>query len=57
MNTQQEINDIIQNFIIYATGSNNELQKTLELTLDDYQEVMKEEGCGLEHCPFKKEEV
>lgn len=54
-NTKDEINSIIENFIIYACGSNNKERTILEMTLDDYQGVMLNEGCGLEDCPFLNE--
>lgn len=51
-NTKDEINAILENFIIYACGSNEKERDILEATLEDYQEVMSDEGCGLENCPF-----
>ena len=54
-NTKDEINSIIENFIIYACGSNNKERTILEMTLDDYRGVMLNEGCGLEDCPFLNE--
>lgn len=54
-NSKEEINAIIENFIIYACGSNDKVRTTLELTLEDYQGVMLNEGCGLEDCPFLNE--
>ena len=55
-NSKDEINAILENFIIYACGSNDKERDILEATLDDYQEVMSDEGCGLEDCPFLNEE-
>lgn len=54
-NSKDEINAIIENFIIYACGSNDKERTILELTLEDYQGVMLDEGCGLEDCPFLNE--
>ena len=51
-NSKDEINAILENFIIYACGSNDKERDILEDTLNDYQEVMSNEGCGLEDCPF-----
>jgi hypothetical protein len=51
-NSKDEINAILENFIIYACGSNDKERDILEATLEDYQEVMSDEGCGLEDCPF-----
>ena len=55
-NSKDEINAILENFIIYACGSNEKERDILEATLNDYQEVMSDEGCGLEDCPFLNEE-
>ncbi len=55
-NSKDEINAILENFIIYACGSNEKERDILEATLSDYQEVMSDEGCGLEDCPFLNEE-
>lgn len=55
-NSKDEINAILENFIIYACGSNEKERDILEATLSDYQEVMSDEGCGLEDCPFLNED-
>ena len=55
-NSKDEINAILENFIIYACGSNDKERTILYATLDDYQGVMLNEGCGLEDCPFLNEE-
>ena len=50
--SKEEINMIIKNFIIYACGSDTNIRCMLENTLDDYQDVMNNEGSGLMDCPF-----
>lgn len=55
-NSKDEINAILENFIIYVCGSNEEERDILEATLEDYQYVMSDEGCGLEDCPFLNDE-
>ena len=50
--SKEEINMIIENFIIYACGSDTNTKCMLENTLDDYQDVMSNEGSGLMDCPF-----
>ena len=55
-NSKDEINAILENFIVYACGSNDKERNILEVTLEDYQGVMSDEGCGLEDCPFLNDE-